>query len=48
MSVKITVSYIDDTELQKVIALLNPIIHRLDKRNSQQGKYKKADIIVKR
>lgn len=48
MSVKITVSYTDDAELQKVITLLDPITHHIDKRNDQPGKYKKADIIVKR
>ena len=48
MSAKITVSYTDDAELQKVIVLLTPIMHHVDKRNDQPGKYKKADIIVRR
>ncbi len=48
MSVKITVSYSEDRELQDVIVQLGPIIHHIDKRKSQNGPYKKADIIVKR
>jgi hypothetical protein len=47
MSVKITVSYTEDAELQQVIALLEPIKHHVDK-HDQTGRYKKADIIVKR
>lgn len=47
MSVKITVSYTDDAELQQVIGLLGPIMHHVDKQG-QNGKYKKAYIIVKR
>ena len=48
MSLKITVSYTDDSELRKVIVSLNPITHHIKKRDNQSGKYKKVDITVKR
>jgi hypothetical protein len=48
MSVKITVSYTEDEELQDVIVRLGSKIHHVDKRKNTSGIYKKADIIFKR
>lgn len=47
MSVKITVSYTEEEELQKVICLLSPITQHIGRYKNQEGKFKKAKIIIK-
>lgn len=47
MSVKITVSYTDDQELQVIIKHLNPITQHIKRYKSVKGEYKKAEIRIK-
>lgn len=47
MSVKITVSYTEEEELQEVICLLRPITQHINKYKSEEGKYKKAKITIR-
>jgi hypothetical protein len=47
MSVKITVSYSEEQELQNVIKLLSPITHHIKRRKKAIGEFKVADITVR-